>query len=803
MSQNALKLKRRGLKAAQDAVLDFSRKNLPEFFSGLMDELIDLTEQGAFVGSKHEYFYAGSKIKDSADAITDSFVEHFKTTFKKFGARSLEDADSLLDKEQESSLSLIEEEDLEERVTLTTMKQRAEGRFRDALWALNQRVSVLNDGIPVDEKLNPLAPGRFCLAVRDSLRQIDISTETRLEVYRVFDRLVMDRLGRIYQQANDELAQLHVLPNLRHSVVKAPERGGFSGGMPGAASEAPAEAGEAWLGGGGQQQMEPYPGVAAQPTYQGQLYANISALQDRVQWVVDPAGQVSADGQNHIVPQVTFGGGTGMGGDGVGGGHIGLSGLPVMNYSVSDFGQALHSLQQKDLHIAQQVFGGEHDQLPPRAVAPVTGSIVKQLQELLGQDKHEESDIKVADQKTIDLVGMVFRYMLNDDLVPHEIKSLLSYLHMPFLKAACADRELFAKAEHPARLLLNRLAEAGTRWTGEGKKDSANVYGRIKQIVERLLEYSGDDVQPFEDELTAFNQFLKRLEAKAELMEKRVAEQAQGEARLKKAKDQVRTKVKQMIDKRDLPSPLLVFLLQPWTDYLVFLLVRHGGSSDEIKLGFKVIRDLFKGLDTEGDERKIKRWKSGYSRLQERIEQGFEAIGYDEKSRKEVVAEMEQMFDKSLQKKRVRPATKKEKKRLVEEYEEDMFNLFQQQNQLSDHEKQYLDQLENVSIGTWFESAGDGKREKVSWFNLDTMQFLFVDHRGHRTGLRSGVELAQMLAAGEIKVIEMDDRPLVDRSLEQIYADLCGAQDQLRDDEGEQPQAQEPDDSNSEKEKIG
>ncbi|MGS2722928.1 DUF1631 family protein [Porticoccus sp. GXU_MW_L64] len=787
MSPNALQLKRRGLKAAQDAVLDYSREKLPEFFSGLMDELIDLTEQGAFVGSKHEYFYAGSKIKDSADAITVNFVEHFKTTFKKFAARSLEDADALLDKDQESSLALIEEADLEERVTLTTIKQRAEGRFRDALWALNQRVSILNDGIPVDEKLNPLAPGRFCLAIRDSLRQIDISTDTRIEVYRVFDRRVMDCLGHIYQQANDQLAQLHVLPNLRHSVVKAPDRG-FSaaggGAVPGVEAEPPGESADGWLAGAVQHQMAPYPGVAPQPTYQGQLFANISALQDRVQWVADPSGQAS------MVPQVTFGGSAGPGAGGVGGGTIGLSGFPVMNYSGSDFGQALDSLQQRDLQVAQQGFSNASGELTPRAVTPVAGSIVKQLKELLGHDKHEDTDIKVADQKTIDLVGMVFRYMLNDELVPHEIKTLLSYLHMPFLKVACADRELFARSEHPARQLLNRLAEAGTRWTGEGKKDRHNVYGHIKEIVERLLGYTGEDVQPFENELIAFNQFLKRMEAKAELMEKRVAEQAQGEARLQKAKDQVRVKVKKMIDKRDLPSPLLVFLLQPWTDYLVFLLVRNGADSPELKLGAKVIRDLFKGLETEGDERKIKRWKSGYSRLKERIEQGFDAIGYDEKSRKELIAEMEQVFDKSLQKKRVRPATKKEKKRLVEEYEEDMFNLFQQQSQLSDNEKQYLDQLENVSIGTWFEGA-DGKREKVSWFNLDTMQFLFVDHRGHRTGLRSGVELAQMLAAGEMNVIEMDHRPLIDRSLEQIYADLCGAQDELKSAEDEESELEE------------
>ena len=53
--------------------------------------------------------------------------------------------------------------------------------------------------------------------------------------------------------------------------------------------------------------------------------------------------------------------------------------------------------------------------------------------------------------QTIDLVGMLFEYMLSDEHLPDSVKALLSYLHTPFLKIAFIDKDFFEQPEHPAR----------------------------------------------------------------------------------------------------------------------------------------------------------------------------------------------------------------------------------------------------------------------------------------------------------------------------------------------------------------
>ena len=76
-----------------------------------------------------------------------------------------------------------------------------------------------------------------------------------------------------------------------------------------------------------------------------------------------------------------------------------------------------------------------------------------------------------------------------------------------------------------------------------------------------------------------------------------------------------------------------------------------------------------------------------------------------------------------------------------------------------------------MEFGTWFEYR-DGRREKVAWFNSNSLHFLFVDQSGKRTGIRTGQEIAQDMIGGEMQMIIGSTKPLVERTLESIYADL-------------------------------
>ena len=69
--------------------------------------------------------------------------------------------------------------------------------------------------------------------------------------------------------------------------------------------------------------------------------------------------------------------------------------------------------------------------------------------------------------------------MLSDENLPDSVKALLSYMHTPFLKLAFGDPG-FERPEHPARVLLNSLAEAGTRFVGNDGSVQYDMYQKLR-----------------------------------------------------------------------------------------------------------------------------------------------------------------------------------------------------------------------------------------------------------------------------------------------------------------------------------
>ncbi|MCV6605512.1 MAG: DUF1631 domain-containing protein [Porticoccaceae bacterium] len=754
----------KGVDAALGVVRQHSIELLDKYFEKLLNELIECSQSSTFIGSQHEYFYARAKISQSRKEIAKRFVDYLETTFQQFADRSLVNADELLGTGN-PSLSLVEDDALEERVILTTIRQRAESRYSDVMWSLNRRFSVLNNGREVTDQTNPVAPCRFCFALKQGLQSIDVSAAARAEIYRMFERVFVDHVGRIYNEVNKALTDLGVLPNLRHEVVKGRDGGAAMGAGSGMAPRQPAQAqapaapqpqaappgaepSAGWLGGGGRANLN----------YHQQVYQDISSLQDQLAGV--PAGAAVA--APAAAGQVADGGAAA--GVAVGG----------VNYSVGDLTAAINQIQMADWETAQQIpskpASGEN--LQPRLIAQVTELLLHHLTKLLGSE--QEPAFKAPDRKTIDLVGMIFEYMLNDDQLPDSVKALLSYLHTPFLKLAFADSDFFEQNEHPARQLLNRLAEAGTRWVNRDGTSEYGVYGRIREAVERLLKDVSEDARPFTEELLSFNTFIKRVELKITTREKRATEQAKGEDRMQEVKDQVHSTVQQAIGKRDLPSAILMFLLQPWSDYMAFVLLRFGDESEQWQEAQDVIDDLLWGLALGEDQEQKRKWKEQYPELEAAIAKGFDCIGYDEGRRRKMTSAMDYVFELYLQGLAARPAPAEVRKKLTDSSERGK-TPEQQTADLNDSERQHINVLEQISFGTWFD-MGDGKREKVVWYNLRTMQFLFVNQSGHRTGMRTGEELARLMEAGTIRIVDSEeDKPLMDRTLEQIRADLSAS----------------------------
>ncbi|WP_332879237.1 DUF1631 family protein [Massilia sp. S19_KUP03_FR1] len=99
---------------------------------------------------------------------------------------------------------------------------------------------------------------------------------------------------------------------------------------------------------------------------------------------------------------------------------------------------------------------------------------------------------------TIDLVGLVFDYILREELLPQAMRILLGRLHVPFLRAAVLDPALLQESGHPARSLLDRLGTLGAAMLPvPGAADMPALRDEASRLVERVRQGFDTDVQVF------------------------------------------------------------------------------------------------------------------------------------------------------------------------------------------------------------------------------------------------------------------------------------------------------------------
>ncbi len=120
------------------------------------------------------------------------------------------------------------------------------------------------------------------------------------------------------------------------------------------------------------------------------------------------------------------------------------------------------------------------------------------IRNLILEQRQQLSDIAadVDESMTIDVVAMLFEFILRDSKVPAEVRAQLGRLQFLVLKIALQDPNLFARKTHPARLLVNRIGSISLGM--QNNSDSAErVNAEICRIVGVILADETEDLNLF------------------------------------------------------------------------------------------------------------------------------------------------------------------------------------------------------------------------------------------------------------------------------------------------------------------
>ncbi|HUD43002.1 MAG TPA: DUF1631 domain-containing protein [Dokdonella sp.] len=730
-------------------------------FENIDDALFDLAEKAENNAAQTQFFDGMREVRKKRHLVERRFQEQVTRTFNEFAEGRARVARPEAAPQAGASLSLVDDQELEQSLAVSGMVAKANSRWSRALFQINQRLSVLTGGGNVDDAINPIGPAALGDAFREATREFDLGLHVRLIVYKLFDRYVMSGLDGLYEEVNTELIQAGVLPQIAATPVRAPgHAGGYAApaahgsdaaSQPVAADSAPAHGA--------------YDPASA---WQAELYQTLNKLLAGRRGHSHDIGLPAA-----LEPE--------------------LAAPPVL--SPVDLLSALTILQSQNPHGAQR----QHAQAgAAQAVRQIKQDLLEQVERIGAADGHHH--VSSADEDTIDLVGMLFEYILQDRNLPAQMQAVLSRLQIPYLKVAILDRHLFAQRAHPARRLLDALAQAGLGWSEEADPDH-RLLDRVRQSVEKILTDFDDDLSIFQRELESFEAFLEQGRKRAGLAEQRVAEAARGRERLQDARRTAAREILLRIDERVLPPIIHAVLSRPWANYLVVALLRHGEQSDEWRNGLRFVDEfVWSALpkQTEADRQRLHKVKPQIERA---LRHGLGTIGLHDNEINETMRSLAEFYTSlqggaPVERKTVREvvveraglsaaAVPAEQAETPVEQAADLAGSPVEEillgagtieaDRVEDelHEDEYLQRARALRPGTWLELVdehGHRERAKLSWISPISSKYLFVNRRGLKVDDKTVTALAAELRAGTAVILE--EAPLFDRALDAIVARL-------------------------------
>lgn len=408
----------------------------------------------------------------------------------------------------------------------------------------------------------------------------------------------------------------------------------------------------------------------------------------------------------------------------------------------------------------------------------------KKLREEVERNAKNSREI---DTFTIEIVGLLFEYMLNDEHLPDSVKTLLSYLHTPFLKIAIVDKDFFQHPQHPARQLLNNLVAAGERWVDAKNFQRNEVYRQIKQVVEQLLNNFENDTRIFSELAFEFNRHLRQHARRIHLTEERAKQAAQGENTVKAIRLKVEHYLKQKIGPIKLPDFAERILFEPWSNYLAFNLLRFGSKSGQWQHAATAVDDLLwfiQLVQYATEPEKKPRYQELLESLPSVLEQGFNTVGYDSSQGNELLLRLKNYPTqiakaKALIAKQQPASTEKPLDEFINASTNPDIDELEPIVETSDKasHRNIIDTLKTTPFGTWFlfnaDQAENAQEVKLAWSNIKTQHFMFVNRLGQQVAVKSGAELAEAISQQQIKWLNKEEpKPFFEKALERILKQL-------------------------------
>lgn len=566
------------LDACRDLVAAKLSEDLALTLTRVVGELTELAGRMPSQGMYILYMDSMELARDRGAYITAAFKQHFSHRFnqEKLRVRTGPELHEL----DAAHLSLQEPDDLEESLAANAIANAISNTCGEELFGLGKRLGVLLEQPDLQLEHLPLGPATLGSALLDALKDQNAGVKIKLMLVTRINKHFPAQVRAVYQETNRHLVEHNILPTIRVSMART----------------APAP--------------KPTPAPAAPAPAAGDNGMAAASGQD----MFSVLQQLIAYGHARVS-------------------HLGIPGMALppgltterKSEARSDSGKTPAidpDLLQTLTRIQQgQVEDDTLGHLDPEQIARGQTNILREL-----KNTRAVGSLGQLDALTLDIVVLVFDYILGDPRIPDAMKAQIGRLQIPVLKVTMLDKSFFSQRTHPARRLLDLLADAALGWDpGEGHESP--LYRKIEAIVQRILDQYDDRLEVIAEALDDFQSYQAREKQTSDELAGRSAQFLRDREMRERARIVAHDTVRASLLDQTMPAPIHEFLRNHWERRLAQVYAAAGEDSPEWTQAVATMNELIWSLVPKTDKDERRKLINLLPHLLKRLDAGIQALG--------------------------------------------------------------------------------------------------------------------------------------------------------------------------------
>ena len=391
---------------------------------------------------------------------------------------------------------------------------------------------------------------------------------------------------------------------------------------------------------------------------------------------------------------------------------------------------------------------------------------------------------------TLDMVAMLFDYILDDKGIPEQVRALIGRLQIPILKVALLDREFFSRKSHPARQLLNRVATTANAANQENP-DKDPLFRKIDAIVQTILDNFDHDTHLFQLALDELDSFLDKEDQRADARARLSAKVMEKQEKLDESESCTRAEIETRLAAGVEPEFVSAFLESHWKNLLFFIHARQGTENEEWQQALSTMDNLIWSVQAKQSEQDRKRLAEIWPQLINELRIGMERLPVPRDERDEFLSRLTTTHIRTISGNTpaaTTPQPEADKNKTLHTVVQSKNTVDtasvrsgsaprkeQRNNTAGTPDNLMLEQVRMLKTGAWMEfrdsKGGASSRAKLSWISPITNTYLFTDRQGMKAGNYTIEELARLMQSSRVRMAR-EETPLMDRAVSAVIESL-------------------------------